>query len=70
MYAKLQIIGMKDEQAAQTAEQALRQVHGVEHAQVNFREGTAEVEMAPHLSTQLLMRALGEAGFGAQPLAD
>lgn len=69
MYTKLQIMGMEDEAAARRAELALREVKGVEHAEVNLQEGTAEVEMGPHLSAQLLMRALGQAGFGCQPLS-
>ena len=69
MYTKLQIMGMTDEAAARRAEQVLREVQGVEHAEVNLQENTAEVEMGPHLSAQTLMRALGQAGFGCQPLS-
>ncbi|GEM89869.1 mercury(II) reductase [Oceanithermus desulfurans] len=63
---QLKLSGLTCEGCAQTVDRALSGVPGVERVAVYYPEGVAEVE--GEASLEALVRAVREAGYGAEPL--
>ena len=64
----LRISGMTCEHCARTVEKALRQVAGVQSAEVSYPRREARIETSVGLSTDKLIQAVQAAGYGAQPM--
>lgn len=62
----LRISGMTCEHCARTVEKALRQVAGVESAEISYPQREARIETSLRLSTDKLIQAVQAAGYGAQ----
>ncbi|MGH7564153.1 MAG: heavy metal translocating P-type ATPase [Gemmatimonadota bacterium] len=63
---RLPIEGMDCASCASTVERALRDVHGVEEAAVNFASGEATVQIGEPADTRALVEAVGRAGYAVR----
>jgi len=63
---RLPIEGMDCASCAATVERALRDVHGVEEAAVNFASGEATVRIDEGADTRALVEAVGRAGYAVR----
>lgn len=63
MKTQLKIIGMHCASCALTTEQALKQVHGVHDARVNFATERAVIEHDEHVQTDALQKAVRDNGY-------
>lgn len=65
MKTTLKILGIHCASCALTTEQALKQVHGVKEAHVNFASERATIEHDEHVHSDMLVKAVKDNGYDA-----
>lgn len=61
----LKIYGMHSSSCVENIENALRKIRGVTNAKVNLMNQIAEVEMAPYLDINLIIKAIQHMNYDA-----